>query len=475
MKGFFTALALTLTLPWAAHAQPDTALTLNTVLDRVERDHPLLLAAARERAVAEGELTAAEGSFDPSTRIRGSITPLGYYNLSLADAQITQPTTLHGLSFFAGYRLGRSTYTGFPTYDSRETNELGEVRAGVSLPILRNGPIDRARANIQRAELGRSLATLSVAQQRLELARAATVRYWEWVAAGRRLAVSRTLLSLAQDRDAGLAARVERGDLPSFERTDNQRAVAQREALVVSAQRGVEQAAIELSLYLRDAAGSTELPSAQALPADLPEPPTLQAACVARVTAEAPRRRPEGQRFEALSAQQEVERRWASNQRLPQLDLSVGASQDLGDGAQSRRDPVLDVALTVELPLRNRVANGRLRAAEAAQARAEDQARFARDRIGADVTDARSALRAAVERVGITRRESGLAQELASLERRRFEAGDSTLLFVNLREQAAAEASFRVIDALLDAQRALAAWSFATATDVRDRTASCVE
>ena len=91
------------------------------------------------------------------------------------------------------------------------------------------------------------------------------------------------------------------------------------------------------------------------------------------------------------------------------------------------------------------------------------------------VRDARSALAAARGRVTLTRREESLAREMADIERRRFDQGDSTLLFVNLREQVSAEASMRVTDALLDSQRSAAAWSFATATDARSARESCRE
>lgn len=460
----WAALAVAVSSTAAAQTAP---WTLPRVLDRIDRAHPLLSAAERERAIADAELLAAEGAFDPTWRTRAGATPFGYYQPVTVDSTVTLPTTAHGLSLFAGYRLGVGTYTGFPTYDGRETNALGELRAGVSLPLWRNGSIDRARATIARAEVGRDVASLGVAQQRLELRRAGTVRYWEWVAAGRRLDVARSLLALATERDEALAARVSRGDLPAYERADNQRAVAQREGLAVAARRALEQSAIELSLFLRDDGGRAVVPGDDALPAALPEPAALDVACAARAEREAPRRRPETARLEALRTQQDIERRWADNQRRPAVDLSVAASQDLGAGPDNRRDAVLDVALTVEVPVRNRVATGRERAAREGMARAEDQLRFARDRVEADVRDARSALEAARQRVDVARREHELAQSIAQAERQRFAQGEGTLLFVNLREQASAEAALRVIDALAEYHRARAAWHYATATDAR--------
>ncbi|MEZ4410003.1 MAG: TolC family protein [Polyangiales bacterium] len=178
-------------------------------------------------------------------------------------------------------------------------------------------------------------------------------------------------------------------------------------------------------------------------------------------------RRPEPRRLELQAAQLRVEREWARNQLAPAIDLTLAASQDLGaatpglSAGQGR--PAGEVWLTLEIPILNRVARGRVAAAEAGVARLSAQARFARDRVAAEVRDARSALTAARRRVEIARQEVDAAETLESGERARFDAGDSTLLIVNLREQAAAEARLREVDARLDQRRAAAAWTAVTA------------
>jgi len=445
-------------------AETREALTLRTVLRAVAQGFPLLRAAERDREAAAGERLAAEGGFDPQWRTRFGATPMGYYQPLTLDTALVQPTQLWGASFFAGYRLGQPlSYTGFAVYDGKaETAPLGELRLGMTLPLWRNRGIDRARASLRRAEIGQEIADLSLLQQQLETTRAATLRYWDWVAAGRRLAVQQALLSLAQARDAGLAQRVTRGDIPPFERTDNRRAIVQREGTVVAARRALEQATIELALYLRDAQGRATLADVAQLPSGLPEPPTLEAGCVRQAEALAARLRPEARRFERQRDREAVERDWADNQRMPAIDLVVAASQDLGQGPQRLTDPVFEAGVLLDIPLRNRTATGRMQVAAAAMERAEEQARFAYDRIAADVRDATSALEAARQRVAIARQELELASQIAAQERERFQLGEGTLLFVNLREQAATEAEIRVVDALLDGQRALAAWRFAT-------------
>ncbi len=335
--------------PTVAGDQPDAVpggrsdtLTLRRpARGRAQRAYPSLRAAGRDREAAAGERLAAEGGFDPQWRTRFSSSPIGYYQPLTVDSALVQPTQLWGASFFAGYRLGQPlSYTGFAVYDGKaETTAIGELRLGFTLPLWRNRGIDRARASLRRAEIGQEIADLSVLQQQLETARTATLRYWEWVAAGRRLAVQQSLLDLAQARDEGLGQRVARGDIPPFERTDNRRAIVQREGAVVAARRALEQATIELALYLRDAEGRATLAEVARLPPGLPDPPALDAACLRQAEALASRLRPEARRFERQRDREEVERAWADNQRMPAIDLVVAASQDLGPGPAAPHRP----------------------------------------------------------------------------------------------------------------------------------------
>lgn len=467
MRRALTAAALAVALgasPRSVAAQPGpSTLSVADVVRSTERHFPLITAAERDRDVADAELLAAQGGFDPLWRSRVGGTPVGYYNPLVAESTITQPTTLWGAQLFAGWRYGQGlSYTGIPVYDGRlETADAGELRAGLTVPLWRNGPIDRARANVRRAEHGRTAASLGVAQQRLESLRTAAQRYWEWAAAGQRHAIAVELLALATARDAGLGERVARGDLPEFERADNARAVLQREGAVTLARRQMEQAAIELSFYLRDGRGAPRVAAGSELPGALPEPSPLDARCLPGELRAAEARRPEPRRLAALRERERVEQDYQENQSRPAVDVTVAASQDLGAGPQRLTTPAFEASVVLEIPLLNRGPVGRARAAGAAGERIEAQRRLALDRVTAEVRDAASALEAARERATFAGREAGLARELAGRERDRLRLGDGTLLVLNLREIAAAEAAVREVDARLDWQRAAVALRFA--------------
>ncbi|PZR08030.1 MAG: hypothetical protein DI536_25680 [Archangium gephyra] len=429
-------------------------LSLGEVLSSADAMFPQLTAARADVDAAEAEVLSSDGAFDPLWKTSATGVPVSGYPQVRVDSVIEAPTPLWGARFFGGYRYGAGKFQTY--YGGRETWTGGELRAGAAVPILRNGPIDRRRANQARAELGRAIAGFSVEQQRIELARMATVRYWEWVAAGQRREIARELLKIAVDRNKQLESRTGAGDVARFDQQDNLRALVQREQLLVASQRSLDQAAFELSLYLRDENGDPLMPLETQLPNALPRPAELEAPAPDEVLA----RRPDYQRMLNQKKQAEVELRFAKNQLLPALDIAGVVSQDLGVSPRPEADSLgkteVEVSALLEVPLLYRAPIGRVRAAEAALARVNAQLRFAGDRVSVDLRDAKNALDAAAQRIEWARQEVEVSQKLENGERTRFDLGDSTQFLVNLREQTTVEAQLREVDAVLDAHRARA-------------------
>lgn len=461
------ALALLGSIDGRAIAQSAEPLGLEAVLASIERHYPLIDAARRDLQAADAELLSARGAFDPAVRVRADGAPVGYYQNGRVDVMLEAPTPAWGTTLFTGYRAG---FGKFPIYDGKyETNQYGELRVGVSVPLVRNGPTDRRRVGITKAELGVPLSSAAVKQARIEAVRIGSFRYWEWVAAGQRMRVATELLELAQRRDQAMVDRVQAGDLARIDRVDNHRAVLNRQGNVVSARRGLQAAAIELSIYLRDERGNPVVLAENRLPLGFPQldvvPDEQDAARRGRDTSAALKNRPELERLRLQREQLRVERDLARNQGLPAIDIVAMVSQDFGPGNPTREPTVIEGGVSVDIPTLNRVARGRRLAAEAGMARLDAQARLAADRIGAEVADALSALAASRERVRVAREEIALAREVEEAERTRFSLGDSNILTVNLREQASAEALLREIDAQLDNQRAQAAYRAALAAE----------
>ncbi len=449
------AVLLVMVLPVKAYADPG-ALELDDVLESVRARHPLLEAARTAVERADGQVLAAAGAFDPRLRLRGSDVVSGYYDQRTLDGELSVLTTLWGAIPFVGWRLGQGA---FPVYDGKaETLELGEVRAGISVPLLQGGRIDRARGERRKAELGRGVARAEVNQRELVVQRVAALAYFDWVAAAHRLGVRQAQFELARTRAAQLELAVTRGSRPAIDVVDNARLVASREALVVAARRDVRRTSLEVSLHLRAPDGSPIIPSAEPLPSLEPLAPagpldTDLEAARSRALEQAPRIAELARREQIIATDQDV----ARNAILPRLDLSILAVRGLGanDSAlPDRSETSIAVGATFEVPIGMRAARGALQIANADQRRLRAERRFLIDQITADVAASQAELAAARERAELVIRGAELAEQVAAAERTRFDRGDSNLLSVNLREEVAAEAASLAIDARADVLRA---------------------
>lgn len=448
-----TSWIVALLLPLSGSSQP---LRLEDVLESVKRHYPPLLATLQEQAVADAETLQAQGSFDIILRGRWDSDSLGYYTNRRWDFGLEQPTSILGLSLLGGYRLGEGSYA---PYDGKlDTRSGGEWRTGVRLPLLRDRAIDTRRADLYKARIGQQIARLSIDQQELGVALFATRRYWDWVAAGRRFNLAQAVLQIARSRQTFLDDSVKGGLLPAIDAADNRRAVLQRQGQLIEAERVLQQTAIELSLFYRDAQGRGQLPKPEQLPHSFPDAQELRQAQMEEDTRAALRLRPEIPRFEAQRAQVEVEVQQARNQQLPVIDVVAGFNSESGNGLVRRGPQELKAGVNFELPWQRRSATGRLRVAQARVKQIRQREQFATDQVLAEVRDAASALQTSHARLIVVRDEVSVSRQLEDAERTRFELGEGTLFQLNLRESATVESAQREIAAQADYHRALAAY-----------------
>ena len=429
---------------------------LDEVIQSTLSYHPALSGEIEERRAADADLLSSQGAFDPSIKGEGLNYVTGGYSGSYGGAYVDKPLQLYGSRIIAGYRVGDGT---FPTYENiYETNNGGEAQFGVEVPLLRDGPTDRRRVNIKKAEAGQQLADAMVDQRRIELARVAALSYWDWTGARLKVQTYRRLLSVARERDRQITERVKRGDLPDFDRVDNQRAVLQREAQVLSAERSLKNSEFTLGLFYRDTERQPRDVSTFASLDVIPRPLFVPERSVEQPIQDALKARPEFRGIEAQRQQNDFEIKLARNQILPRLDLKVFTARDYGAGLEKREDTELKAGLRIEVPLATRTQEGKIDFYEAKQRKLAFTETFLKERIRADVQDVLNALDVAKQRVDVTAREVQASRELAESERMRFDMGDSNLIFVNLREQNAADAEVREIEALQDYQKAFVAF-----------------
>lgn len=457
-----------LKLPPPSKALPATTnkpdlehLTLEEVLKSVERHYPPLRAALLDVPVADAEYLAAQGRFDLAIRSIVDSNSLGFYESRRWDVAVEQPLQTMGATLFSGYQVSSGR---FPSYDGKfQTDGLGEWRAGLRVPLLRDREIDGRRTELRKADIGRRIADLGVRQQQIVIIQLATNRYWNWVAAGRRFAVADAILNIAVDRETILEKAVELGQLPGFEVQDNKRIIEQRRAQRVMARRGLEAASFDLSLFFRDAQGQPLIPKLEQLPPAFPEPVPIDDRQLEADIETALRRRPEIARLENQQEQVRLDRRLAQNRRLPNIDFLLTFDRELGQRQVLRGPSELRAGIIFDLPLQRRTATGQAVAAQNRISQIDQRLTFLRDQITVEVRDAVSAVRAAYESAAATRQEVTYTRTVEDLERQRYDLGESNLFFLNTREIQTADAAVREVGALADYYRALALYELAIA------------
>lgn len=458
------------TAPPAAATSPAAApgLTLDEVLAGVTSHYPPFLAAMIEQDIVNGRARQARGAFDTTLAAGITAYPDGYYDGGHGRVMLEQPLSFWGGGVYAGYRLS-SGY--LPNYNKERTPEDGQFVVGIKVPLLRDGTIDSRRVKLRQAVIDEQLVDPYILRQRLDFVRAATVAYYNWVAMGHRMRLAEELLRVAKERETAIAHMIELGAAAPIVRVDNERLVLARRLALVQANRRFESAAIELSLFHRAkdtsepvVAGRDRLP--ESFPAIVaPDEKSLFAD-----TARAVQARPETRRFALTLEKLKLDEQLADNALLPDLSIGVQANQSV-DGSRLKDVEATELQAGVELkiPLERREAKGRLQVAKAQISRLEHEARFARERIAADVRDSFSALRAASGQIEETLLNVELARRLLEAEDEKFRRGATDMLALQIREQAAFDARVMDVESRAEYFRALANYRAATAADAPEK------
>lgn len=448
----------------AAAATNAEQLQLTDVISSVLTTFPLVQAAALQFEVAQGQVLSAEGAFD--TKLKGSTEngPLGFYETYRHAVGAVQPLA-YGGEVFGGYRVGRGVFQ--PWYQERQTNEGGEFKAGLSVPLSRNVDIDTRRAGVRKASLALSAADPQFRGEVIRTVQAGTEAYWQWVAAAAQRRIAEKVLGLATTRNEGLEEEVRTGAKAPPVLKDNRRSILSREAKLIDTQRKLNQSAAKLSIFLRTPTGEPRIPDEGQVP-PFPKPGAPADVWQTRLIQQAIQSRPELRGLELEIERLAVEMAEAGNDLLPNVDAVIVGSQDMGEPTSKKRDKSefeLEAAVLVNVPLQRRKARGKLASLEAKRAQLSQKRSLTEDKIRTDIAVAFAAVKAAFERAERTSEARDLADFMAEVEREKFKAGQSDLLAVALREEMAAESASKAVDALLEYQLGRAALRAAVGID----------
>jgi len=452
----FVQIILICTLGSYAQAQPTeqgNPTTLQQVVASTVSNFPRILAAREDIRGKQAYALAAEGVFDP--RIEGSAGwNNGYYQGQSGDAGFMQTLPYMNTRVFGGYRLSGGDY---PEYQGNLlTRDLGEIRLGFSVSLLRDRDIDERRAGVTSSQLDVVVGQQQLALEQIRVLQDAFVTYSQWLLAWRLHDAYEDLLEVGITRGEALQSSVSAGDVAEILLVENQQAVLQRSALVTDAQRQIDMVAEQLSLYFRDQEGNRLYPQyspALELPEENPEDFSTPVPVLVESVVE---RRPEIAQVKIAQQQAGLKLKLAENLQKPKLDLSIYNARDFGSGNPNLagNDTVADVSFSY--PLRTREARGKAIAAQAEIDSLEYQKQLLSEQVEVGIRRAMVNLDATRQLEEYAIEELAMSTRLAEAEDQRFNAGLSDFFLLNVRERQMAEAQLKRWQAHLAHQIALA-------------------
>jgi outer membrane protein TolC len=425
----------------------DQRLTPADVIASVFRSYPEINQARLVARQAQGERIEASGAYDLKFKAATISEPTGFYENYRNGLGVARQAWW-GTHVMAGYRIGRGDFQ--PWYRERETEKGGEFKVGLIQPLLQGRAIDEQRVALFRASLAQQAADPILQEAILATSRDATLAYWQWVAWGAVLQAQRELLTLAETRGEQFVVGVNAGKFAEIDLILNQQLIAERKAKVLETERKYRESAIKLSMYLRDNAGNPLLPADEWIPTKFPVIESLPAEGIEGAIALALDLRPEPRRMQFEIRQLDLDRALARNQTLPQLDLILEGSQDVGEPGSSADDKgpfELVVGAQSEVPIQRRKALGKQQATTAKILQLQEKLRLQRDKIALEVRAAYNNLQLSAQ--VIEQADQSLRAAVESLDRYRFafERGKIDLIYLNLLESKANETEIKLIEA----------------------------
>lgn len=431
------------------------SIAIEQFLDIVLQANPSSISATLENDVAAAALRNALGGFDPTFNLEYEYkTKEGAATADVLNAGLELPfSTLFGPKFIAKYKRGEGTRVSAVD----RTGPDGEASLGLKIPILQGVFTDKRRASLAKANFRLDLAKANQREQQNELLREASLAYWSWAEAYGQMDVAKAVLDLAVTRYQGIAERARRGEAAPIDSVEALLEVEKRRGDFLKAERKAESATIKLSVFLWNQDGTPK--PLTATPTKLPPLPAITPSQIENDKRFALLQRPEIGQIEFEQRAASVDLAFASEFQRPFIELSAEALQYkfAKFGANDYR-----LGLTISQPLFFREANSNVQLAEIKVRRVELKRLEIERKILASIDDAVSAIERAKERVEVAEREVQYAYLVQEGERRKFQLGESTILILNLRERATAEAQNKLVEARADYLRAISDYLWAT-------------
>ncbi len=444
--------------------QGGTELTPTIFLSAVDNNYPRLDAADARRRVASARRLEVQGVFDPMLRTLDGYTWM--QNTSKFDTLkrviFNQPVielpTRSGITFLGTYRFNpRSSQSPFI-----ETGFVGEFGGGVMVPLLRGLIVNEKHTTEKVAKLGEPVATQAFSLNRLDILLKASIAYWNWIGAQRKMQVARRLVQLSELLVSAAEKQSNAGDLPRIQVTEAEEDFQRRTADKIAAELEFKKATYEMAVYLFDNSGRpVPFLDEMNVPNQWPTPATFTGSEIDASIQKAIDRRPELKRIALERQQAKLQLQLARNDLLPQADGLYTQGYDGGNNGIGR---VFRAQVTFSQPIYLRNARGRIKASQFNIEALNSEEAAERQRIVAEVMSAAATLNASYDKYQAVTKQVEKSEAVYVGEKKRFNFGDSTVFLVTQRERQLFDARIKLIDAQVEYLNASAKMQALTVT-----------
>ncbi|GKS63620.1 hypothetical protein YTPLAS72_09240 [Nitrospira sp.] len=441
-----------------AQASRTEPLTIGEVLARIELTHPLLRATGVERMQARAKILKALGAWEPKFNNFTEVDRYQDYNflsvlhehtVGFNDSKLNVGHPW-GFEVHGGIRNGFGdrlfhNFAGFTT-DANLFYEQQQMIFGGSFKLLRGLMINDEYAEYQKAELAGPMAEITVAQKRQDLYLAGAVQYWDWQVAVKQAEIVQRALAVAEDRLVQVEGLAKGGKVAPLDVVEVNQEVQNRREAAIAAQRKVEYEQYKLSLFLWEH-GEPVTPRPEWAPEFQGETPLPTKEDIAAYKVEAKEDRPEVRNYYIEAKMNNIDLKLAKNYLLPKLNVDGKRMDTPGDWAVGVG---YRMGVQFAMPLFQREGRGKVLYAEAEQQQLVLSQLYAEQQVSVDVDNWLSAIVRARDRVTAATEALRLAKTLEEGERKRYNLGASTVLFVNLRERNVVQSAYELYRAQAD-------------------------
>lgn len=428
-----------------------TVLELAQFLAQVREYHPVVRQATLLATEGRAEERIARGGFDPTVSSEWSRKRFGsteYYDYATAKLTLPTPT---GANIIFGFERAIGQYAA----DELRTSDVGQLTAGVQIPIGQRILTDERRTALTVARGLRTAAEGARDAAVNKVLLEATKRYAAWYESAQRLRIATEGLALAEFRRGAMVARFRAGESAALDTLEASLEVERRRVQQLEAGQGERLARLGIEAALWDADGAPVALPAESEPALAPLSEVVaDSSGVVRWVELATRSHPEVRKVEGKGVQLTAQRQLAAQQLLPSASLDATALADRATrewALSTAPDGNLKLGASLKLPVLLLKERGKLTQARAKEDSQRLELALVRRDLAVGVRSVAIALRALDEMLVVQRRALTQAGLLRDGEQRRFEAGESTLFFVNIRERTVLDEAAKL--AALEAKR----------------------